>query len=172
MKSTELQPMEYALYYKPYLEALGDVDLLSELQFSLKSFLDFLKSIPEEKYEYRYAEGKWTIKDIIQHVIDAERIFAYRALRIARNDSTPLPGFDENKYVSTAQANSRSLAELLEEFELVRKTTSLLFKTFTQEQLTQLGIASEKSVSVRAIGFICIGHQKHHEKIIRERYLN
>ncbi len=172
MKSTQLQSTEYALYYKPYIEALGDVELLSELQFSLKRFLDFLKSIPQEKYEYRYAEGKWTIKDIVQHLIDAERIFAYRALRIARKDQTSLPGFDENNYVNAAQANSRDFAELLEEFELVRKTTSILFKTFTQEQLTQLGIASEKSVSVRAIGFICIGHQSHHEKIIRERYLN
>ena len=171
MKSTYLQSTEYANYYKPYIEALGEVDLLNELEHSFITFIDFLKTIPTEKLEYRYAEGKWTIKDIVQHLIDAERIFAYRALRIARKDQTSLPGFEENDYVDTAFANKRTMNDLLEEFIIVRKATQSLFKTFSEEQLIQMGTASEKPVSVRAIGFITLGHQKHHEKIIKERYL-
>jgi len=171
MKSSSLQSNEYANFYKPYIEALGEVVLMNELELSLSFFIDFLKTIPSEKHEFRYAEGKWTIKDIVQHLIDAERIFAYRALRIARKDKTPLPGFEENEYVETAFANKREMNDLIEEFITVREATISLFKTFTEEQLLQMGTASEKPVSVRAIGFITMGHQKHHEKIIKERYL-
>ncbi|HRZ30790.1 MAG TPA: DinB family protein [Flavobacterium sp.] len=171
MKSSSLQSNEYANFYKPYIEALGEVVLMNELELSLSFFIDFLKTIPSEKHEFRYAEGKWTIKDIVQHLIDAERIFAYRALRIARKDKTPLPGFEENEYVETAFANKRVMNDLIEEFITVREATISLFKTFTEEQLLQMGTASEKPVSVRAIGFITLGHQKHHEKIIKERYL-
>ncbi len=171
MKSSSLQSNEYANFYKPYIEALGEVVLMNELEQSLSFFIDFLKTIPYEKHEFRYAEGKWTIKDIVQHLIDAERIFAYRALRIARKDKTPLPGFEENEYVETALANKREMNDLIKEFITVREATISLFKTFTEEQLLQMGTASEKPVSVRAIGFITMGHQKHHEKIIKERYL-
>lgn len=171
MKLSSLRSNEYAAFYKPYIEALGDVVLLNELELSYNHFIDFLKSIPVEKHEFRYAAGKWTIKDIVLHLIDAERIFAYRALRIARKDQTPLPGFEENDYVETACANSRTMDDLMEEFRTVRQATLSLFKTFSDEQLTQLGTASDKPVSVRAIGFITLGHQKHHETIIKERYL-
>lgn len=171
MKSSSLQINEYAAFYKPYIEALGDVVFLDELELSSNHFIDFIKTIPVEKHEFRYAEGKWTIKDIVLHLIDAERIFAYRALRIARKDQTPLSGFEENAYVETAFANSRTMEDLIEEFVTVRQATLSLFKTFSDEQLTQMGIASEKPVSVRAIGFIILGHQKHHMKIIKERYL-
>lgn len=172
MKSSSLQSYEYATFYKPYIEALGDVILLDELELSSNHFVDFLKSIPSEKHEFRYAEGKWTIKDIVQHLVDAERIFAYRALRIARKDQTPLAGFEENDYVETAFANSRTMEDLMEEFGTVRQATLSLFKTFSDEQLTQIGTASEKPVSVRAIGFITLGHQKHHVNVILERYLS
>lgn len=171
MKSSSLSSSEYAAYYKPYIQAIGEVVLLEELENSLLHFLEFLNSIPVEKHEYRYAEGKWTVKDIVLHLIDAERIFAYRALRIARKDKTPLPGFEENEYVESAFANHRTLYDLQEEFITVRKATICLFKTFSDEQLQQIGVASENSVSVRAIGFIIIGHQKHHQRIIFERYL-
>ena len=171
MKSSYLQSTEYASFYKLYIEVLGEVDLLNELESSSTLFFDFIKSIPSEKHEFRYAEGKWTIKDIVQHLIDAERIFTYRALRIARKDQTPLPGFEENDYVETAFANSRTMEDLREEFVTVRQATLSLFKTFSDEQLTQMGTASEKPVSVRAIGCIILGHQKHHIKIVKERYL-
>jgi uncharacterized damage-inducible protein DinB len=124
-----------------------------------------------DKFDYQYAEGKWTIKEIIQHLIDSERVFSYRALRISRNDKTPLPGFDENDYVSNSNGKERSLQSLLTEMAVVRQATLSLFNSFSQEQLTKIGIASNKEVSVRAIGFIIIGHQKHHQKVFSERYL-
>jgi uncharacterized damage-inducible protein DinB len=171
MTSSSLQTTEYAPYYEPYIEALGDQELSSGFQDGIEFSVAFFKTIPLDKHEFRYAEGKWTIKDILQHLIDAERIFAYRALRISRNDTTPLPGFEENDYVETAHANRRSINDLLEEFAIVRKATVSLFSTFTDEELIRMGTASENPVSVRAIGFIILGHQKHHERIIRERYL-
>jgi uncharacterized damage-inducible protein DinB len=124
-----------------------------------------------DKFDYQYSEGKWTIKEIIQHLIDSERVFSYRALRISRNDNTPLPGFDENYYVANSNGKERSLQSLLTEMAVVRQSTLSLFNSFSEEQLTKIGIASNREVSVRAIGFIIIGHQKHHQKIFEERYL-
>ena len=133
--------------------------------------VSFISNISSEKLEYRYAEGKWTIKDILLHLIDAERIFAYRALRIGRGDKTPLAGFEENGYVINANANSRSVESLINEFQLVRKSTLELFQNFSEEQLAYLGTSSDNIISVRAIGFIISGHQNHHLKVIVERYL-
>lgn len=127
--------------------------------------------MPIEKQNYRYAEGKWTPKDILLHLVDAERIFAYRALRIARNDKTALPGFEENDYVIEAKAEERSMSSLLEEYSEVRKATISLFLNFGEEVLKRLGEASNCSVSVRAIGYIILGHEKHHVDVIFERYL-
>jgi hypothetical protein len=123
-----------------------------------------------DKYDYRYAEGKWTIKDIIQHLIDTERVFSYRALRFARKDSTELPGYDENLYADTANGSERKLQEMLTELALVRQSTIMLFKSFSAESLLYTGIASNNVASVRALGFIIIGHQNHHMKIFKERY--
>ena len=133
--------------------------------------VSFISNISSEKLEYRYAEGKWTIKDILLHLIDAERIFAYRALRIGRGDKTPLAGFEENGYVINANANSRLVESLLNEFQLVRKSTLEMFENFSEEQLAYLGTSSDNIISVRAIGFIISGHQNHHLKVIVERYL-
>ena len=137
----------------------------------MHDFIKFVQNIPLEKFDYRYAEGKWTIKDIIQHIIDAERIFGYRALRISRNDKTPLPGFMENDYIENTNANGRSIQDLLTEFSAVRHSNLLLFKNFSEEQLVRLGTASNHTISVRALGFLMIGHQKHHQKVFQERYL-
>jgi hypothetical protein len=125
-----------------------------------------------DKFDYRYAEGKWTIKEIIQHLIDCERIFSYRALRFSRNDKTPLPGFDEDSYNENTAGNLRSLQDLLTELAVVRQSTLSLFKSFSQEQLLRIGNASDKEISVRAIGFIILGHQKHHQHIFQQRYLD
>ena len=125
-----------------------------------------------DKFDYRYAEGKWTIKDIIQHLIDSERVFAYRAMRFARNDNTILPGFDENSYADATNAGNRSIQELLTEMALVRQCTITLFKSFTKDDLLKMGTASDNKVSVRALGFIIIGHQNHHIEIFTERYLD
>lgn len=171
MKSNQLPINEYADFYKSYIQALEDVELIEELEISLHDFIRFVQNIPMDKFDYRYAEGKWTIKEIIQHLIDSERVFSYRALRISRNDKTPLPGFDENEYVANSNGNKRNLQGLLTELAVVRQATLSLFNSFSQEQLQHVGIASENEISVRAIGFIIIGHQKHHQKIFSERYL-
>ena len=171
MKLDQLPVNEYAPFYAGYIQALDNVELLEELEICVHDFIRFVQNIPMDKFDFRYAEGKWTIKDIIQHLIDVERVFSYRALRIARNDSTPLPGFDENFYVANTNANNRSIQDLLSELALVRQSTLFLFKSFTPEQLGKIGTASDKQVSVRALGFILIGHQKHHQEVFRERYL-
>ena len=131
-----------------------------------------MKSIANDKLEYRYDKGKWTIKEVIQHLMDAERIFAYRALRIARQDQTPLPGFEQNDYVQPSQANERSLDDLINEFKAIRASTVALFNSFTDKMLLAKGTASNSPVSVRAIGFIIMGHEIHHCQVIKERYLN
>ena len=171
MKASQLPVKEYSEDFFPYISILGEVTLLEELEISLHEFIHFVQNIPMDKFDYRYAEGKWTINEIIQHVIDTERIFAYRALRISRNDQTPLPGFDENNYVNNTDANNRNLQDLLTELSAVRHSNIFLFKSFSNEQLERTGIASNAGISVRAIGFIIIGHQKHHQKVFEERYL-
>jgi len=122
--------------------------------------------------EYRYADGKWTIKEIIQHLMDAERIFTYRALRIARKDQTPLPGFEQDDYVLPSQANKRSMEDLLNEFKAIKMATVSLYDSFSEEMLMELGTASNNPISVRAIGFIIMGHEIHHCDVIKDRYLN
>jgi uncharacterized damage-inducible protein DinB len=171
MNSNQLPVNEYSRFYTPYIQALENVQLLEELEICLHDFIKFVQNIPMDKFDFRYAEGKWTIKDIIQHLIDCERVFSYRALRLSRKDKTPLPGFEENDYVQNTEANKRSLQELLTEFSAVRQSTLLLFKSFSYEQLKSTGIVNDHEISVRAIGFIIIGHQKHHQKVFQERYL-
>ena len=172
MKPNQLQPNEYAPFYANYISHVSDeYTLQEELEISLHRFIKFVQDIPMDKFDYRYAEGKWTIKDIILHLIDAERIFAYRALRFARNDKTDLPGFEENDYVDEANANSRSIMDLLTELSAVRHATLLLFKSFNDYKLLRIGTANNNQMSVRALGFVIIGHQNHHQRIFEERYL-
>lgn len=172
MKPSQLQPTEFAPYQQSYINLVSDeYTLVEELEISVHRLVKFVREIPMDKFDYRYAEGKWTIKDIILHLIDAERIFAYRALRFARNDKTELPGFHENNYVAEANANKRSIQDLLTELLVVRQSTLSLFKSFSEEQLLRIGTASNNPMSVRALGFVIIGHQNHHQKIFQERYL-
>ena len=171
MKVNELSKNEYSSFNATYINAFDDVSLVEGLENGLNQLVSFMQHIPAEKLEYRYAENKWTIKDILLHLIDAERIFAYRALRIGRGDKTPLAGFEENDYVPYAMANNRTLESLITEFQFVRNSTLSLFKSFSNEQLLFLGTSSSNSISVRAIGFIISGHQNHHLRIIKERYL-
>lgn len=172
MNIKDVTAAEHAPYQSAYL-ALVDTqwNLTEELEVSLHKLVHFVREIPMDKFDYRYAEGKWTIKDILQHLIDTERIFAYRALRFARYDKTELPGYDENAFAAAVDANKRSIQDLLTEFTLVRHSTIALFKSFTQENLMSTGIASGYTVSVRALGFVTIGHQNHHLKVFKERYL-
>lgn len=172
MKVSQLPNDEYAPYNGNYLNNIDETyTLIETLEVSLHEFIRFVQDIPMGKHDYRYAEGKWTIKDIIQHLIDSERVFAYRAMRIARNDATPLPGFDENAYVDNAHANERHLKDLLMELSIGRQASIMLFKSFTEEDLLKKGTASGFTVSVRALGFLISAHQNHHKKIFKERYL-
>ena len=172
MKVSQLQPNEYASYYANYVNQVSnEYSLTEELEISVHRLIKFVQNIPLDKFDYRYAEGKWTIKDIILHLIDAERIFAYRALRFARNDKTALASFDENEYVDEAHANQRSIQDLLSELLVVRQATLALFKSFNEEQLLRIGTASNNPMSVRALGFVIIGHQNHHQRVFEERYL-
>jgi len=159
-------------YYHNYISQVRIDNLMKAFDTYTTEWLDFLKSIPEEKWDYAYAEGKWTIKELVQHIIDGERIFAYRALRMARKDQTPLPGFEENDYAVNSKAERRTKEDLIEETQLVRKSTIKLFENFDEEQLESEGVASGSSTYVKAIGFIIVGHAKHHQNIMEERYLN
>jgi len=172
MKSNQLESNEYAGFYAPYVQSVSNENtLIEELEISVHRLIKFVQNIPLDKFDYRYEEGKWTIKDILQHLIDAERIFAYRALRFSRNDQTQLASFDENEYVIEANANRRSIQDLLTELAVVRQSTLSLFRSFSQEELVRNGIASNNPMSVRALGFVIIGHQNHHQRIFEERYL-
>lgn len=173
MNIKQIKTNEYAAYYANYIHAVSDeYSLVEELEISVHRLIKFVQNIPMDKFDYRYAPGKWTIKDILLHLIDAERIFAYRALRFARRDATPLPSFDEDAYVVHARANNRNIQDLLSELATVRQATLAMFKTFSDEDLRQIGIASGQPMSVRALGFVIIGHQNHHQRVFQERYLN
>lgn len=171
MNSNQLLENEYSGGFATYIREAGDVNLIEELEISLHDFIRFVQNIPMDKFDYRYAKGKWTIKDIIQHLIDCERIFAYRALRFSRNDQTPLASFEENDYAINTNANERSIQDLLTELSSVRHSNLLFYKSLSEEQLKRMGTASNIQISVRALGFTIIGHQKHHQKVFEERYL-
>ncbi|AEM72102.1 hypothetical protein Murru_3081 [Allomuricauda ruestringensis DSM 13258] len=171
MVLSELPSSEYNPFYQTYIMALGNVDLMEELKKGKDNFLTLLEQIPEEKLYYAYAEGKWSLAEVLVHVIDTERIFQYRALCIARNDKTPLPGFDQDTYVPYSNADNRSKKSLMEEYKAVRDSTIFLFNSFDEETIKRVGVASGSKMSVRALGFIISGHQAHHIRILRERYL-
>jgi uncharacterized damage-inducible protein DinB len=172
MNIEQLQENEYAPFYGTYISQVSnEYSLLEELEISVHRLRNFVQEIPMDKYDYQYGEGKWTIKDILQHLIDSERVFAYRALRFARRDMTQLPGFEENEFADAAAGFKRSIRDLLTEMAIVRESTLCLFKTFSDETLELKGFASKNEMSVRALGFIIIGHQNHHQRIFEERYL-
>lgn len=154
-----------------YINQVKEDDLLEAFTRGSTGFLRFLDTIPADKFDYRYAEGKWTIKEVLQHIIDAERVFAYRALRFSRKDTTALHGFDENHFAEQAEASRRSWSDLVEEFNVTRRSSELLFRSFSAEQLEANGISSNAPNYVLALGYIIVGHALHHEKIMRERYL-
>jgi len=171
MTAALLTKDEYLPYFKTYIDKAGTLDLIDGLQKGLDNTLLFFKSILEEKFEYVYEEGKWTIKELINHLIDTERIFCYRAMRFARADKTPLPGFNENDYATASNANSRTIEDLLDEYKSLRASTIYLYKNFTPAMLLNKGVAGSGAVSVRALGFLIIGHEIHHKDVIEERYL-
>lgn len=169
---SELPTSEYNPFYHTYIMALGEVSLMDALMDGKEELLSLLAEIPKSKLSFAYAEGKWTLAEVLVHVIDTERIFQYRALRFARNDKVDLPGFDQDLFVPYSNANGRNVQDLMAEYKAVRDSTITLFKSFDQEALKRKGVASGSPMSVRAMGFIISGHQAHHVRIIKERYLN
>jgi uncharacterized damage-inducible protein DinB len=158
-------------FYKGYVKLVTHPDVIQALRISGYRTMEILHSIPEAKADFRYADGKWTIREVLCHMLDAERIFTYRALRFARNDKTPLSGFDENAYAAHLNAEGRSLAQIGDEMEHLRTATVDLFKSFTPEMLTRKGTANNNELSVGALGIIIAGHETHHCKVLKERYL-
>jgi uncharacterized damage-inducible protein DinB len=162
---------EYAEYYDRYISLVQEDDILEVLENQQAELRDFFQQITEEKSHYAYGADKWTIKEVIGHMTDGERIFAYRALRISRADQTPIEGFEQDGYIENSNFNSTPLAELTRELHLTREANLLFFKNLTDEAWLRTGTASENPVSVRAIAYIMAGHIRHHLKILNERYL-
>lgn len=163
---------EYASFYGTYIQkAEGILDPVEALQQQLEETLALLKPLDESKQLFRYGPEKWTVKEVVAHMIDAERIFAYRALRIGRGDQTPLASFNENAYVTAGNGNACDWRELLEEFHFVREASILLLRHLPEQAWIRTGTASGHEISVRALAYIIAGHVMHHTVILRERYL-
>ena len=159
-------------FHKRYVQHVKDYDVLEAMKISSKETLGLVRSISEEMGEHRYAAGKWSIKELLCHMMDTERILAYRALRFARNDKTNLPGFEENDYAPQANANNRNIKQIADEMERLRQTTIDLFVNFTAEMLERKGLANNLELSVLNLGYIIPGHESHHRAILKERYLS
>lgn len=162
---------EYAPYYKGYVDRVPEGDILRILNLQKIGFSEFLYSIPDEKWTYRYAPGKFSIAEVLSHIIDAERIFSYRALRFARNDMTGLPGFDQDDYAPMSGANHRTKSSIETEYLTVRSASIELFRTFDEAAWDRVGTANNYQMSVRALPFVIVGHELHHLDFIRKRYL-
>jgi len=164
-------PAEYAPYYGRYVALVPDGPIVETLRTQIADTLSVLGALPEAKADHRYESGKWSVKDVVGHVIDGERVFSYRALRFARADETPLPGFEQDDYVVAARFDRRTLRSLLDEFRAVRDATIHLYDHLDEEALSRSGIASENRMSVRALAWVIAGHERHHLSVLRERYL-
>lgn len=162
---------EYNPYYGQYIQHLKGKNVIEALEKGVKEVNDLMVSLKEEKLKSAYAEGKWTIKEVLQHIMDTERIFCNRALRFARNDKTELPGFEQDDYVPFSGANERNSMEMLREYNAIRQATIALFQGCSDEMLARVGVASGSDMSVRAIAHVVTGHEKHHMHVIKERYL-
>lgn len=164
-------PGTHPTYFQRYISLVPEEDLETAFKNQLPVITGLLQSITEEQSNHAYAPEKWTIKELLQHMTDTERIFAYRSLCFARKEQASLPGFDENTYAANSNANQRSWQSLVDEFLLVRKTTEILFSSFTEEALLNSGIANNNPTTAISMGFTAVGHVYHHKKILEERYL-
>lgn len=164
---------EYNPYFEQYiaLVSIESKSIIENLESSQIEFNNLFRNLAKEKETFSYAEGKWTIKEVIQHIIDTERVFSYRALCFARNDKTSLPSMDQDVFVDYGNANELEFVDLLDEMDTLRKSSIQLFKSFSEEALLRVGIASGNNMSVRALGYLFSGHQLHHLNIVKERYL-
>jgi hypothetical protein len=165
-------PTEYPASYDPYISRVEGQDILAILQEQIKPTLTLIRDIPETQGHYRYAAGKWTVKQVIGHLIDSERVFAYRALRFARNDKTILPGFDQEEFASHANYDAIPLVEIAAELECVRHATCFLFRHLDASAWSLSGVANNNEITVRALAYVIAGHERHHLSIIKSRYLH
>ncbi|MFN5664786.1 MAG: DinB family protein [Bacteroidota bacterium] len=161
----------YPTYYDTYIGKVSGDNIMDALLTEHYETIDLLTSLDEETLQFRYESGKWTIRGIVQHLIDTERIFCYRALTIARNDKTSIPGFDENMYVETSNAIFRDMNDMAREFSVVRASTIELFKSLPESVLDRSGTANGNQVTVRVLLFAMLGHEIHHRKVIEDKYL-
>jgi DinB superfamily len=169
---TAPDPSEYAQYYGKYITLVPGPNVLAALEDQPRDTLGLLSALTDEQGDYRYAPGKWSIKEMLGHLIDAERVFSYRALRFARNDQTPLASFEQDDYVRAANFSASRLADLIDEFVSVRRATVWLFRSLSPDAWMRRGVASDNPVSVRAIAYIIAGHELHHRHVLQEKYLN
>jgi uncharacterized damage-inducible protein DinB len=165
------EPTEFSPYYAGYVARVPDGDIIETLRSQEEATVGLARSLAEEKGSHRYAPGKWSIRQVLGHMADTERIMAYRALRAARGDATPLPGFDENLYVQNARFDERSLASLSDELALVRQGTLAVLAPLNEQELGRAGSANGSPITARALAWIIAGHERHHLAILRERYL-
>lgn len=162
---------EYAPYYDRYVKLVETPDLLDALRHQIDESLGLLRGVSAESSLARYAPGKWSVREVVGHVIDSERIFGYRALCFGRGDETPLPGFEQDDYIPAARFDRRAWPHLLGEWEAVRRTTVQLFEGFDDEAWSRKGTASGNGMTVRALGYVIAGHERHHMGVLRSRYL-
>lgn len=163
--------LDYNPFYKTYISKIKADSLTEAIALYAQPLKSFYNNLPEAKANYAYADGKWTVKEVLQHVMDTERIMSYRALAIARGESIALPGFDENLYAQNSKAAFRNLTDMQIEFTAIRHATNLLFQSFDEEQLNARGNANNSPITVNALGFIILGHLAHHKQVLEERYL-
>lgn len=172
MKKKELSGAEFKEFYGTYLNTLpDDTVLMDQLEKGFENFPKFIRSIPEDKLKYAYAEGKWTIAQVLLHIIDSERVFQYRAFRFSRGDKTPLMGFEQDDYILDDDPRGRTHEDIVKAYQVVRASTIQLFENLDDTMLRRKGTASELQWSVAGLGFVICGHQRHHRNSIRERYL-
>ncbi len=164
-------PKEYAKYYKGYIDLVPKGNILQILEKQNAQFCEFMAQVKEEKANYRYAKNKWSIKEVIAHLIDVELVFMYRALRFSRKDSTNLPGFEQDDYIKNSDLSNLTLSELVEQFYYMRKASRAMFSSFPEKMWKNSGTANDQPASVRAIAHIMVGHVIHHMKVIHQKYL-
>jgi hypothetical protein len=162
---------EYEPYYQRYVDHVPETEIVPVLDAQPAELRVMFDGVSEGRGTYTYADGKWTIKEVLSHLIDSERMFMYRALRVSRGDKTPIEGFEQEGYIENSNANGRTFADLLEEFSLLRKANVMFFKNFDDIAWTRIGTANDAQISSRALAYIMAGHIRHHEIALRERYL-
>jgi hypothetical protein len=163
-------PKEYAEYYKQYISLVPKGNIIDILEDQQKSLMGFFSSIDEEKANYRYAENKWSVKEVLGHIIDGERIFAYRALRLSRGDSKPLMSFEQNSFITNSNYGNTQFEKIVDEFFLLRASNILMFRNFSNEMWLRRGTVDDKNISVRAIAYLMAGHTEHHINVLQELY--